>query len=451
MSDIIKHKNGLRFNKNGWIYVSIHGKPYERGLAHGTLLAKEIKDALNMLKFMSREDYGESYEWFAKKAVEVFQPYMLKHHKEYLDEMKGIADGASLTLDDILLWNGFIPLYEYWYPNHISETTPHVNYKYMNPLSYKKDRCSAFIATGSYTKDGEIVIGHNTFDEFLTGQYGNIILNIKPEKGNDIIMQSYPGFIWSATDYYVCSNGMAMTEVTLGGFSEYKIGNPVFCRVRQAMQYGNAFNEIRDNLLQNNTGGYANSWLIGNTKTNEICRIELGLYYHSFEVKKDGYFIGFNAPYDPKIRNIECHNSGFHDIRRHQGARRKRLTELMNQYKGKIDLKIGQKIMADHYDVYLKKKNNPCSRTVCSHYDLDAREFMSDPSRPKPFQPRGAMDGKLCTSDMIKKMSFSARWGTSCGKPFIAEKHFKDHAEWDFLKGYLKDRPRQPWTTFKGL
>ena len=45
----------------------------------------------------------------------------------------------------------------------------------------------------------------------------------------------------------------------------------------------------------------------------------------------NGYLTGFNAPYDPRIRNIEVVNSGFYDIRRHQGARRVRLQQLMKK------------------------------------------------------------------------------------------------------------------------
>ena len=76
----------------------------------------------------------------------------------------------------------------------------------------------------------------------------------------------------------------------------------------------------------------------------------------------------------PQIRNLECNNSGMYDIRRHQGARHVRLEELMDKHKGKINIEIAKEIIADHYDVYLLKDDNPCSRTVCSHYDLDAQE-----------------------------------------------------------------------------
>jgi hypothetical protein len=201
-------------------------------------------------------------------------------------------------------------------------------------------------------------------------------------------------------------------------------------------------------LLHENSGDYANSWLFGDTNTNEILRLELGLKYHNVERTKNGFFIGFNAAYDSKIRNKECVDTGFDDTRRHQGARRVRLGDLMEENKGKLDVELALKLIGDHYDVYLEKEN-PCSRTVCSHYELDAREYMSDPSRPKPYQPRGALDGTAANTEMIENMSFMARYGASCGMPFNAEEFCNKRRQWAYLKPYLMDRPAQPWTLFK--
>ena len=82
------------------------------------------------------------------------------------------------------------------------------------------------------------------------------------------------------------------------------------------MQYANTLDDYVAFLKKENSGDYANSWLIGDTKHKEIMRIELGLEYVNVERKKNGYFIGFNAPYDERIRNLEVQNSGFYDIRR---------------------------------------------------------------------------------------------------------------------------------------
>ncbi|MBU1909536.1 MAG: hypothetical protein KJ726_05790, partial [Verrucomicrobia bacterium] len=102
------------------------------------------------------------------------------------------------------------------------------------------------------------------------------------------------------------------------------------------------------------------------------------------------------------------------------------------------------KILADHYDVYLQKKN-PGSRTVEGHYWLDPFEFW--PNRVA-FAPAGAVDGKVVDSDMARRLGFWARWGSSSGMPFDARKYLTERIQWDYLDGYLKDRPTQPWTFF---
>jgi hypothetical protein len=46
-------------------------------------------------------------------------------------------------------------------------------------------------------------------------------------------------------------------------------------------------------------------------------------------------------------------------------------------------------------------------------------------------------------------MSFLARWGSADGRPFFAEQFLREHPQYDWQEGLLKDRPTQPWTTFR--
>jgi hypothetical protein len=120
---------------------------------------------------------------------------------------------------------------------------------------------------------------------------------------------------------------------------------------------------------------------------------------------------------------------------------------MIEENRGLIDLDVAKTIISDHYDVYLNREN-PCSRTICSHYDLDGREFMSDPSRPKPYQPRGAVDGSVLDATMAADMGFLMRYGNSCGTPFVAKEFCNLNRQWKHLEPYLHDRPSQPWTAF---
>jgi hypothetical protein len=439
-----KIKNGMSYDKNGWKYISIKGKPRERGYAYGYLCADDFKEIQKMLKFLMMEAYGVEWTTFIKKIADDFKEMTKRDFEEFYEEMEGIVEGCNeagcaTDIDEMIAWNFYMSI-PYWYSTK-SESR-------IQKEGGSKDHCSAFIAVGDWTEDGKIVCAHNSFTDFIDGQYSNIVLDLNPAEGHRFIMQTSPCWIWSGTDFFVTAKGIIGTETTIGGFIPYEKKFPIGYRIRKAMQYGNTLDEYCEILLHENSGDYANSWLFGDTVNNEILRIELGLKYHNIERTKNGFFIGFNAPYDERIRNLEVNNSGFYDVRRHQGARLVRLGDLMDEHKGKINIEIAKKIIADHYDVYLLKEDNPCSRTVCSHYDLDAREYMSDQSRPKPFAPHGAVDGIVCDTNMAKKMSFEGRFGNSCGIPFIKDEFCKKHRQYYKFCPYLHDRPSQPWTEF---
>jgi hypothetical protein len=457
----MKVKNGFKYNKNGWNYISIRGNPYERGIAHGTLLKDEIKTCLSTMEWNLYDSHGLKMDFFKEISNFFFKTTIEKNFPEFYTELTGIAKGANVDLDVLVLWNNIASL-DYVLPKlklyldemphltekygHLLETLPEVG-QFEGGSKGSSDKCSAFMAVGDYTHDGKICCAHNSFDNFIDGQNFNNIIDITPTHGHRMLFQGAPGYISSQTDFFINSKGFIGTETTIGGFNAYKRGDPIICRIRNCMQYANTLDDYVAFLKKENSGDYANSWLIGDTKHNEIMRIELGLEYVNVERKKNGYFIGFNAPYDARIRNLECVNSGFDDIRRHQGARKVRLEQLMEQHKGKLNILLAQEIIADHYDVYLNKIN-PCSRTVCSHYELDDRAFMSQADRPLPYQPRGAVDGCVADTHSCKNMGFYARWGTSCGTSFIVKDYIKKHIQWKRYAPYLFDRPSQPWTYF---
>ena len=297
----------------------------------------------------------------------------------------------------------------------------------------------------------------------MMGQFDNIILYIDTSTSNttqkpsyNMLMQTFAGGIFSSTDFFVTSANIIGTETTIGGFHAFELHAPSCVRCRKAMQYSGTLDEYVTNLRLNNSGDYANTWYIGHTKSKdsksgeirpEIMRIELGLKYVNVEKKTNGFFIGFNACYDARIRNLECSNDGFFDIRRHSGARRVTLNEKIKEYTKdtkRISVAEAQLIIADHYDLYLGK-DNPCSRSICAHYDLDKREYMSQEGRPKPYQPKGAVDAKIGTSSMCDKMQFMARWGNACGTDFKKDEFCNLRREWEYQRPFLEDRLKQPW------
>ncbi len=427
-----------RHEKNGWIYLHIEGSPEERGFQHGYLLANEIKESIRILSEVWEYKSALEWQWLVQKGGNMFTS---KIDTENIAEMDGIVDGMKAagiitTRDEIVTYNGYMELIDYWWPSVKDTISP-------NSPDPKKEKCSSFIATGNMTADGGIVLAHNTMDDYYD-PLCNIILDIFPEQGHRIFMQAYAGFIHSGSDFFITNAGLIGSETTIGEFYPFdEKGVPEFARFRHATQYAGSINEWCEIMKNGNNGGYANAWLIGDINTNEIARLELGLKYIGFEKKKDGYFVGSNVAEDLKILRFETHRNEV-NIKSSSIARRVRWKQLMKENTGKINLELAKEFEADHFDTYLNT-SSPDNRTLCSHGDLDAEMH----SEGVPFEPGGTYDGKVVDSKMAKQMTFSARWGSACGIPFNAKAFLDAHPQFDWMNGLLKDRPSQPWTVFK--
>ena len=442
----------------GWKYIRVSGSPNKRGYTYGRACARDFIKIQEMLQFFMLESFGQPWTWFIKEIWQDFGHFTKTKYPELYAEMEGITQGCQdggcqTSLEEILAWNFYLSIPS-WYSTRSDVSVGKEGGGNTIPARYDlvrqhsaRDHCSAFMAVGrTWTDKGQIVVAHNSFSDFIDGQYAFVILDLTPEPGHGVrfVMQTSPCWIWSGTDFFVTAAGIIGTETTIGGFFPYELRTPIGYRIRQAMQYGRTLDDYVRILLEGNSGDYANSWLFGDISHGEILRLELGLKYHAVERTRDGVFIGFNAAYDPRIRNLECVNSGFYDIRRHQGARYVRLNDLMDKYRGRLNVEIAKDIIADHFDVYTGRVN-PCSRSVCAHYELDAREFMSQADRPKPFAPHGALDGCVCDSGLAAKLQFWGRYGNSCGMAFDPDEFIRAHRQWEIFRPYLLPRPSRAW------
>lgn len=433
--------------KEGWTIAHIYGSPYQRGFAHGYLLYKEMKKCMNNFPFIVKNDYHVDLKTYLNVCNKEIKPVIMNKYPEFYEEIRGIVDGfkkrgLDITLEYIIGWNSFLSMESYFTKKDNKNSS--------------LERCSAFIATGDATENGDIVMAHNTHSSFIIGDMLNIILYVTPTSGEGFpfVMQTTPGFIASSSDWFICSTGMIGCETTISNiFYKADFGSPYFCRIRKAMQYGKSIDEYIDFLLNDNAGDYACSWQIGDTKTNEIALIEIGLREHSIQRTTNGVFYGMNSPIDSTLRLKETNNNDMFDIRSSSGARNYRLNQLLNEtYYGKINTTNAKKILSDHYDVFLHR-NEKNSRSICKHCETDKVGYIKP-----PFYPFGCTDGKVVNSTMAKKMQFLGRFGSCCGRTFNAKQHIREHPEFGrtvesenetkefkYLKEVLNDIPHYNW------
>ncbi len=314
---------GYRYPQNGWAVLHIEGEPYDRGYQHGVLMAHEIERYIAALS-EHRATKSPTEYWDLYREL-VGGLYLRRFDREYLEEMKGIAEGAAaagakaggrpIDLTDIAGVNLWIELACLGDALQITPSgvegvkgsLPKPGY----PPAPPEHHCSAFAATGPATADGKIVFGHITMWNIHQASHFFVWLDVKPAKGHRVVMQTFPGGIYSGMDYYISSSGLMLTETTLDQTRFNTDGTPLATRARHALQYANTIDELARELSDRNNGLYTNEWIMGDANTNEIAVLELGTNASRFRRsgKKEwlipgveGFYWGCNNGKDLAVR-----------------------------------------------------------------------------------------------------------------------------------------------------
>jgi phospholipase B-like protein len=344
--------------------------------------------------------------------------------------MKGIAEGASdagakwdgrrIDLIDIVVANTTVELGEL--RSALPVTPTGLEGLHLESPAYfdrKRDvsiveRCSAFAATGKATRDGRMVIGHITMWPLTLAEQTNVMLDIKPDTGHRVLIQSYPGGIESGTDWYQNDAGVVLTETTIRQ-SPFNIeGTPVAFRARKAIQYGDNIDKVVEYLGTKNNGLYTNEWLIGDAKNNEIAMYELGTYktrlYRSSKNDwfggTEGFYWGDNNAKDLSVRlELQPDPKGAPLHAPYVPADRDlKWQELYRQYSGKID-----------------------------------EQFAFLAFRTAPLVSSTSMDAKVITADMASRMMVWGVFGKSNQREWVpSEWQKKQYAKNDgiYSSGY---------------
>ena len=401
---------GFRYEDQGWIFLHIEGKPYPRGYQHGFLMADEIVAYMNKLAIEANKEKPE-HGWndlrFMADAM-----MLRKYDSEYLEEMKGMADGSvkagaaffdrNLDFLDIVTLNSYIDLDSardalVRTPNSLSGKNYFTAEDELN-IPEKNHKCSGFLANGTASSDGQIVFGQIFMWSGYTGPHWNVICDILPDKGNRLVYETYPGGIHSGADFYINSAGIMIGETTVWPQTPFNLdGTPQSFRIRKAAQYASSIDEVVEILSNQNNGMYSNDWLIGDAKTNETAIFLLGtkkskLWRSSrkdFPGGTDGFYWSNNNAKDLEVRKEyvpNADNAPF-DICFTPWNRDIAFNSFFQEYKGRIDSIAGVNLW-----------------------------------NSAPINRPHACDGKITTSEMARKMVFLAHSGkVTLREKFVGE------------------------------
>jgi len=206
--------------------LHVEGSAYEMGFQHGTLLKKNVNEMARYLLDVKSKDL--QLEWNGikflspKKVIAGIQSTQKKFIPQwYFDELRGLADGSGVPIEDITACN-FIP---------------------------ELFHCSGFALSGSATKNGELY--HGRILDYGCDwrlQEHPILMVGKMDGKIPFLNVTYAGFIGSVT-------GMNAEKISLGEMGGRGLGKwqgvPMAVLMRWAMQEAKTLDQavaiFRDN------------------------------------------------------------------------------------------------------------------------------------------------------------------------------------------------------------
>jgi hypothetical protein len=422
---------GYRYTQAGWIVLHIEGEPYVRGVQHGRLLAPEIAAHVRCFAATLCPRSPEQGWKLARSLASAL--FLRGYAREYLEEMKGIADGAGaagarfdgrrVDLLDIVAINAWPEIDTL---DSALEATPTglegIRFGIDTPkprAAPKPMRCSAFAATGPATRDGKIVFGHITMFQLYPSNFYNVWLDVKPAKGHRVLMQSFPAGIHSGMDYYLNDAGLLICETTIKQTRFDGRGAPLASRIRQAMQYADSIDKAVAILKQDNNGLYTNEWLLGDVNTQEIAMLELGT--HKTRLRRSskgewfgdtpGFYWGCNNTKDLQVRLETLASTSDQPASAVfvPSDRDKKWLHLYDKHRGKIDADFGKLAFTT-----------------------------------PPLAAFSSVDAKFTTSDMAKRLESWALFGPPLGRTW--EPRFDERKDFPEVQPLVSN----PWTILTG-
>lgn len=474
---------------NGWTYLHLEGSPRQIGYQYGYILANNISYAMGAYE---RLLIHQNTDWSHLRNNSMsFWPNI---PDEYRQEMIGIADGLNargavfpgtnrqLDLIDVVgmnaaidisyrdadiakkkanlpkLGNGLSILNDSVLGGSVELSAALAadgpsysitdNWAVSNPCLADGegnndvdiyDSCSGFAAAGDAVAGGGVLIGSETWFGYYLGTSYMFFLDIVPESGYHVQFQTFAGMIWSSTDWYVNSAGIAFAETTVGSGAYNYDKTPVFIRARKAAQYGNSLDTVIDILRTNSNGAYGNDWQMVDAKAGEAAILELGATAWGVKRTKNGFLGTCNFPWDPGVRAELGLDPSFNEST--TVPRWDRLLQYEKQYYGKFDIYTGRKLLSDHVNGKTGEDKPNGSSSMCGHYEVRT---------VNPYC-HGSLDAKVADSRIILNMETYGAVGHPCGTDFNATELLNKNANLSWTMPYLVDLKAYPWTDIARL
>ncbi len=232
---------------DGYAVLHLKGTPYEMGYQHGKLLRDDARENLNFLLNVKSEEEVLQVGPLRVKPRQLIETIIQTQKSfvpaKYLEEIRGLAEGAGVSPDDARVAN-FIP---------------------------EMFHCSGFAVMNSATKDGTLYHGR-VLDYAIDWRLQEhcVVIVAEPQGGIPFVNVTYAGFVGSVTG--MNARNISIGEMGGGGVGHWE-GVPMAFLVREVLETAGDLDEAIG-VFRDNPRTCQYYYVIADGKTNRAVGME---------------------------------------------------------------------------------------------------------------------------------------------------------------------------------
>jgi isopenicillin-N N-acyltransferase-like protein len=169
-------------------HVRVEGTSYQRGRQYGTQAGARVR--LSVQAYQQAFAHYAGWDWpTVRREAARFEAPIGKFRPAYLEEMRGIADGAGLDLTDVLAINVRTEVMYSAKARHAPRAEPSTAKPSPAKLSTAKHtpaECSAFAYVPAPGQPGSTILGQN-WDWLLHAAQTLVVLEVRRDDGPDFV------------------------------------------------------------------------------------------------------------------------------------------------------------------------------------------------------------------------------------------------------------------------
>jgi isopenicillin-N N-acyltransferase-like protein len=314
--------------------IRTKGSPHERGQQQGASARPQIVRALNRYRNVIPKATNLTWDQALREAQKLL-PYGEDAFPQFVEEIRGIAAGAS------------IPFHEVWVLNCYEELTC---------VRQQVRGCTSLAIRSDHTADGHVLVAHN--EDWNSVDLDTIYLvHAEPDDGPAFIGMSY-GPLLVNIGFNSEGIGVAIDSVYP---TDGREGVPRILCSRAVLSARTIGQAIRSCVPKLRAGGY--NYLLADSQ-GEMYNVETSATTHDISYGDGGWLVHTNHYLSPKMQALEEAGifSGSH-------VRLNRARRLLKERLGQVTAEVLQAVLRDHV-------NYPDS--VCTHQDPDDLPYEQD-------------------------------------------------------------------------